>query len=469
MAEAEVSITYKSLPAQIALPVLITVMPVVAIFLLWSICCIFAAVSAGQILGGPASILIMVELIVFFLYVLGVFLCSDSTVFLTRDGISLPFIVCPGKKLRSQWNWADLRAMSFQPRGKAGDLRLAFKNGAIARIDLGRLSKKEVEDLIVALDVWAGGADSFPALLDARTYACGGSEKLLTDMSFTGMWEDELARRFGATNFIPLEPGHELQGGSLVVERQLAFGGLSAIYLIRDGNKNLSVLKEAVVPSDADPHLKEKATEMLSREAQLLSKLDHSKIARVLDHFVEMDRHYLIVEYLEGQDLRRLVKEEGKQSEQEVIEWCRQIAEIVVYLHEQPTPIVHRDLSPDNVILKENGELALIDFGAANEFAGTATGTMIGKQAYMAPEQLRGKASVKSDIYAFGGLVYFLLTGDDPVPLSESHPKRIVATVSEELDSFVASCTKMEAKDRIESARAMLERLVALEHRQAAQ
>ncbi len=119
------------------------------------------------------------------------------------------------------------------------------------------------------------------------------------------MWEEELSTRFGATNFIPLEPGHKLQEGRLTLERQLAFGGLSAIYLVKDSEKGNFVLKEAVIPKEAEPQLRAQSISMLEREARYLNALNHPGLARVYDYFVEDDRHYLLMEYIKGTDLRR--------------------------------------------------------------------------------------------------------------------------------------------------------------------
>jgi serine/threonine protein kinase len=105
--------------------------------------------------------------------------------------------------------------------------------------------------------------------------------------------------------------------------------------------------------------------------------------------------------------------------------------------------------------LREDGALVLIDFGAANEYVGQATGTLIGKQSYISPEQFRGKAEPSSDIYALGGTLNFLLTGDDPEPLSPSHPRRVRGELSQDIDQLVASCTALSTSERIQSARAL--------------
>jgi serine/threonine protein kinase len=117
------------------------------------------------------------------------------------------------------------------------------------------------------------------------------------------------------------------------------------------------------------------------------------------------------------------------------------------------------------LLLKNDGTIVVIDFGAANFFLGTATGTMIGKQAYIAPEQLRGKATPQSDIYALGGSLYFLSTGFDPEPLTPGHPRERVSSLSPAFDTLVAHCTQMEKEDRPKTARDVLSALQELKEK----
>jgi serine/threonine protein kinase len=119
-------------------------------------------------------------------------------------------------------------------------------------------------------------------------------------------------------------------------------------------------------------------------------------------------------------------------------------------------------LTPDNIILREDDTIAVIDFGASNHFLGTATQTLIGKQAYMPAEQLRGKSDQRSDIYSFGATLFFLLTGQDPEPLSASHPKAENPKVPTALDELVAHCTQLEAVDRPQSMSAVHKRIMDL-------
>jgi tRNA A-37 threonylcarbamoyl transferase component Bud32 len=389
-------------------------------------------------------------------------LSSDDSVFLTREGISLPFFLMPRIGFRSERQWSDLMTVSFKPKSKGGLLKLYFKDGKQVEFDSRYFKPKDLEQMIVAIDVWAGGSDSFPALLEARAHLGGHT---LSDAgskgSYTEMWEEELSVRFGATNFIPLEPGHRLQDGRITLERQMAFGGLSAIYLVKDVENSTLVLKEAVIPKEADEELRRHSITMLEREAHYLSNLNHPGLAKVYDYFVEDDRHYLLMEYVKGTDLRRFIKESGAIPYREAVNWGSQIAEILSYLHEQDPPVVHRDISADNIILNDNGALSIIDFGAANSFLGTATCTLIGKQAYIPPEQLRGKPTVKSDLYAFGCTLFFLLTGKDPEPISVSDPSSIKPDTPKYLCDLVVALTQLEQEKRPASARQVADLLTA--------
>jgi tRNA A-37 threonylcarbamoyl transferase component Bud32 len=441
LSEAEITLKYRELPVTITHGVLLVSVPVVTLFTL--LCSVQAwTLKNGQV--GNISLFVLSLFIFTALVVLALIAAADRTVFLTRDGISLPFFICPRFGLRSQHAWSEVSGIKLLPGGKRGILVIQFDDKSQARLKLDLLPAKQVENLIVSMDVWAGGSEHFPALLEARLQLTDKSDS--NALSYTELWEEELTRRFGPTNFIPLEAGHKVR--EFTVERQLAFGGLSAIYLVTGKNKEKFVLKEAVVPSDADDAIRNAAEAMLNKEAQILASLSHANIARVYDHFLESGRHYILMELIDGEDLRRLVHEHGPQSESDVVTWSLQLVQILQYLHAATPPIIHRDLSPDNLMLTKDGKLVVIDFGAANHFVGTATGTMIGKQAYIAPEQLRGKAEPASDTYAFGCTLFFLLTGEDPEPLSVSHPKELKSYVSREIDELVSQCTQQEAGDR---------------------
>ncbi len=391
-------------------------------------------------------------------------ICEDDRILISKEGILFPLLLLPALKFRRERLWPDLCNIGLRwqstVRFQGSDyICLYFKSGGMCRLGLRNLPRTDLEQMLLAIEVWGSGCRRPPELVDFQN-TLQNENKGISTVSYTQMWEEELRRRFSATSFVPLEPGHEMRSGHLKIIRQLAFGGLSAIYLAQLDGRELVVVKEAVVPANADLQASRKADELFNREARLLIKLQHPCIARVLDHFAEQGRNYLLLEYINGQDLRQLVKQHGPQPEDTVLAWALQVAGILRYLHGQDPPVIHRDLTPDNLVLREDGKLKLIDFGAANEFVGTATGTLVGKQSYIAPEQFRGKAVTGSDIYAAGCTIHFLLTGQDPEALSVSRPRELNCQVSAELDELVQRCTAMETEDRLPDA-ASLERAIA--------
>ncbi|HND86622.1 MAG TPA: protein kinase, partial [Pseudobdellovibrionaceae bacterium] len=128
--------------------------------------------------------------------------------------------------------------------------------------------------------------------------------------------------------------------------------------------------------------------------------------------------------------------------------WALQICEQLRFMHEQKLPILHRDLTPDNMMLDRDGNVRIIDFGAAHQFMEGVTGTLIGKQSYIAPEQLRGKATKASDIYSLGATLSFLLTGEDPKALQRTNLKELHTDISNEMAELVSRCTEFEESER---------------------
>lgn len=389
----------------------------------------------------------------------------DTALVVNRRGISFPLAFAGSLGWKRQVPWSSIKRVFISDGDDTAKtvVHLLLNNGTTASIPSSEIGSANLEKLLLCVEVWAS-ADQKDARLAELLNSLHDSQARIGASSYTQMWEDELNTRFTSIAYVPLEPGHALQKGSLKIIRPLAFGGLSAIYLAgRTATGEQLVVKESVVAHLTDREAAEKATEMFHREARLLIAIDHPKIARVLDHFVEDDRNYLLMEHVPGEDLRKVVQQCGKQTESTVLDWSAQLAEIVVFLHSRVPPIVHRDITPDNVVLKQGKTIVLIDFGAANEFVGTATGTLVGKQAYISPEQFRGKTSTQSDIYAFGRTMYFLLTATDPEPLRQCDLRAVSsAEISDGICKLVADCTTFELKDRISDAQELSARIAAL-------
>ncbi|MBX9722817.1 MAG: serine/threonine protein kinase, partial [Candidatus Obscuribacterales bacterium] len=268
------------------------------------------------------------------------------------------------------------------------------------------------------------------------------------------------AQEFKSTIFIPFSPGEVLPTTKTRVIKQLCSKPLCAVYLGRDENGRMVTIKQFYLPDDTEET--KALSKLLKREYDLLSRLDHPGIAKVLDTFTVEKSTFLVIEHRLGTDLRETVQEHGPRSEALTLAWAQQLCEIMIHLHSQAPVILHRDLTPDNVIAGEDGQLRLIDFGAAREFLEGITGTMIGKHCYVAPEQLRGDATQRSDIYSFACTLYFLLTGRDPVALSQSSPARLI-DCSDELSKLIEDCTEFDQDKRPQSFAEILNRLQAMD------
>jgi tRNA A-37 threonylcarbamoyl transferase component Bud32 len=422
--------------------------------------------------------LVSIGLIIPTLVLIAIRNLSKSSLLLDKNGMEVPCDLLSTTLKPHYIPWHTINKIAFHQNENSNQKKndsplkneqivLYLKQQQPVVIKLDRLDIAACEKLLVCFDVFAGAAeheslDDLSSLIRSHLRQQANQNLVALAkgdvLSHTELWEDELKRRFRAAAFMPLEPGVIMRNGSLTVLRQLALGGLSAVYLGQLENNSLVVLKESVVPDDAKAELKDKAREMFAREANLLIKLQHPNIVPVLDYFVENSRSYLLLDYISGQDLRQYVKQSGRVREGLVLQWAHQIAVIVDYLHKQEPPVIHRDLTPDNLVLRPDGTIVAIDFGAANEFIGNATGTFVGKQSYIAPEQFRGKACLQSDIYAFGGTLYYLLTGEDPEALSQSEPADRIE-LSPQLNDLVKSCTDLEVETRISSAAEIIDSL----------
>lgn len=380
---------------------------------------------------------------------------KDRSLIADQNGIRFPSGMMANLAFRQKRTWNDLNAIGLS-RQDGAKLQLFFASGGKASLSTNRLDQKSLGQLFSSLDLYAPHAQRSPEVIIFQQDLF----KKEKDSSFTQLWEEELHSRFAATNFVTLSPGSQLQNGQIKIAMHISSGGLSAVYLAERSN-GMVVVKESVVPEGTSEESRAKAKEMFAREAGMLMKLNHSRIATVLDFFQENNRDYLLLEYIPGITLREYVRRHGPQSEEQVESWAKQIASILGYLHKQDPPVIHRDLTPDNLMITPSGEIVLIDFGAANQYLGTATGTIVGKQFYISPEQFRGKATPASDIYSLGGTMFFLLTGKDPEALSSSHPRNETRLISQKMDALVSKCTSLSEGDRFTDADDLLQALQA--------
>lgn len=339
------------------------------------------------------------------------------------------------------------RIALVRPAGKTSPLddRLCFycKGGKLVNIKMGAIdSVDDRECVLKAIRKWAPDTARDPAVEQALQPP--------PDYSYTELWLQALSAPPKRERLQPLLEGVCLRDGRYEVQRTLGVGGQGQAYIALDKvSGRTTVLKEFILPVYVDVNVRRGALEQFENEARVLRQLDHPKIVKMLDFFVEDHRAYLVLEHIHGGSLREIVKNHGRLLEKQVRMLAVQMCEILAYLHGLNPPVVHRDFTPDNLILSVDGTLKLIESNVARqEVESTTSGTVVGKHAYIPPEQFRGMPETQSDIYAMGATLFFLLTGQDPEPISVSHPRNVCADVSESLNEIVQRATALELDKR---------------------
>ena len=261
-----------------------------------------------------------------------------------------------------------------------------------------------------------------------------------------------------------------LEIGSLVdgkykILNKIGQGGMSVVYLAMNERANKQwAIKE--VRKDGVQNF-EVVKQGLIAETEMLKKLSHPNLPSIID-VIDGDGTFLIVmDYIEGRHLESVAKEYGAQSQEDVIEWAKQLCDVLSYLHSRKPPIIYRDMKPSNVMLKPDGKVMLIDFGTAREFKenSVADTTCLGTQGYAAPEQYggHGQTDARTDIYCLGATLYHLLTGHNPSePPYEMYPIRYWnPELSSGLEEIILKCTQKNPDDRYQNCGGLL---YALEH-----
>lgn len=255
-----------------------------------------------------------------------------------------------------------------------------------------------------------------------------------------------------------------LLGNRYIILKTLGQGGMGAVYLALDTRlDNVPVAIKEMSTRAVGGNL-QAAIAAFKKEADMLSNLEHPQLPRLFDLFSGRGGHwYLVMDYLEGQTLQEVAESRGPIPEEEVLNWGRQLCEILDFLHRQTPPIVFRDLKPANIMLTPEGRIILIDFGIARYFEVESSGDTCdyGFNGFASPEQFGIKqVDTRSDIYALGAILHYLLTGQDPVkkPFVFEAPSQTVK-ISPHLEAAIMKALEMQAENRPESMREMLDLL----------
>ena len=208
-----------------------------------------------------------------------------------------------------------------------------------------------------------------------------------------------------------IENGTLLQDRYLI-ERKIGTGGMGEVYLAVDRRFDNYVAIKKTFYND------EELSEAFEREARLLNALQHSVLPHVSDYFAENDGYFLVMQFIEGEDLSDILKRDGAFPLADVIRWTDQLLDALDYLHSQEPPVIHRDIKPHNLKLTARGSVMLLDFGLAkvNRKDASEVSVFGYSRTYSPLEQVQGTGTdARSDLFALGATVYHLLTGEPPV------------------------------------------------------
>ena len=251
-----------------------------------------------------------------------------------------------------------------------------------------------------------------------------------------------------------------LQGqkvGKYEILRSLGSGGFGSVFLAKDSWLNILVALKV-------PHKQSVELFKLLKEPRLQAALNHPNIVRMLSAEKENKIFFMVMEYIKGQTLEKILDKEKILDFEKASEYIVQIADAVHHAH--TNKIVHRDLRPSNMIVSDEGKIKITDFGTSVWLNNIPyASTRIGSPPYMAPEQFMGKANFRSDIYSIGCIFYEMLLGrppifdPDPFKILEKAQKGQITPprlknnkIPKEIDKIIMRCLAVKLEDRYEKA-----------------
>ncbi|MBP8948059.1 MAG: serine/threonine protein kinase [Candidatus Promineofilum sp.] len=247
--------------------------------------------------------------------------------------------------------------------------------------------------------------------------------------------------------------------GRYEIRGQLGHGGMGRVYLAADARLgNMSVAVKEMDASQVAPGDRQWTIDAFRSEAQILARLNHVGIARVMDYFSQGDYSYLVMEYVPGETLADALAQAPRGfAEGQALAWAGQLAVVLDYLHQQNPPVIFRDLKPGNVMVQPDGALKLIDFGIARLFKpGQTQDTVpLGTAGYAAPEHYgRAQTDARSDVYTLAVVLHQLLTGYDPTlsPMRLPPVRQLRPDVSPQTEAAVAQALQLNPDLRFASA-----------------
>lgn len=246
--------------------------------------------------------------------------------------------------------------------------------------------------------------------------------------------------------------------GKYEILKEIGRGGMSVVYLAMDKHLNKQWAVKEIRKKGSGKN-DEIVVNSLLAEAHLMKRLDHPALPRIVDIIDNGITIYVVMDYIEGESLDKVLNEYGALPEELVVGWAKQLCDALSYLHSQKPPIIYRDMKPANVMLKPEGNIKIIDFGIAREYKeqNLADTTVLGTKGYASPEAYSGQTDPRSDIFSLGMTMHNLLTGIDPrngepyAPVRQWNPE-----LSEGIEIIIDRCVEPAAENRYQSCADLL-------------
>jgi tetratricopeptide (TPR) repeat protein/tRNA A-37 threonylcarbamoyl transferase component Bud32 len=275
-------------------------------------------------------------------------------------------------------------------------------------------------------------------------------------------------------------PKEELTTGSTFAGRyqiieEIGRGGMGKVYKVLDKEVNAKIALKLIKPEIASD---KKVIERFRNELRMARDIAHKNVCRMYDLNKEDSAYFITMEYVDGEDLKGLIRKMGRLSSGQAISIAKQVCDGLIEAHK--LGVVHRDLKPQNIMIDRDGNARIMDFGIARSLSAkgiTGSGVMIGTPDYMSPEQVEGKETdQRSDIYSLGIILYEMVTGqvpfegDTPFTIGVKHksetpkaPKELNAQIPEDLNNVILRCLEKDIENRYLSAGELLSDLINIE------
>ncbi len=241
--------------------------------------------------------------------------------------------------------------------------------------------------------------------------------------------------------------------GKYKIMSVLGRGGMSTVYLAVHQRLDQKWAIKEISREYCENY--EMVSRQLIAEADILKKLSHPGLPKIIDIIEKNDVIWMVMEFIEGKTLKEVLQKKGRIEEKKALEWGKQLCDVLLYLHSRTPPIIYRDLKPENIILQKTGRLVLIDFGTAREYcykAAACDEIYLGTKGYAAPEQYgnMGQTDERTDIYCMGVTLYSLLTGYNPEePPYKIYPEKYWGKyLSSGMKEIILTCIQSEPEKR---------------------